>query len=124
VSKDYIAEAAAGILRYTGTDLFARFIPKEARVLVVGVGPGGVDVSRVLVESGHTGPITLASRSGRLPKVQRLEREYQFDALVQGKIEDLEVRSRTLPVTLEMLASAFHPVIQLADRTRQTIPTE
>lgn len=46
-------------------------IPPEAKVAVIGSGLTAVDVAAALTERGHTGPISLHSRSGVLPYVQQ-----------------------------------------------------
>ncbi|MCD6078076.1 MAG: hypothetical protein K0R89_2014 [Ramlibacter sp.] len=48
-------------------------IPRDARVLLVGTGLTAVDVLLTLADRGHTGPITLLSRRGKLPQPHRLQ---------------------------------------------------
>ena len=48
-------------------------IPRDARVLLVGTGLTAVDVLLSLTDRGHTGPITLLSRRGKLPQPHRLQ---------------------------------------------------
>lgn len=47
-----------------------REIPPDSSISVLGSGLTAIDVAVCLAENGHQGPITLISRSGRLPKVQ------------------------------------------------------
>ena len=45
-------------------------IPKAASVAIIGTGLSAVDAVKQLFAEGHTGPVTLASRGGRLPAVK------------------------------------------------------
>ena len=59
---------------YAGGSAFARRIGAYDRTLVLGMGPGAIDVARHLIDgAGHKGPIDLASRSGMLSAVQACE---------------------------------------------------
>ncbi|MFE6923078.1 FAD/NAD(P)-binding protein [Nocardia sp. NPDC057663] len=64
-------------------------LPADHHVAVIGSGLTAVDVAVTLAESGHTGPITLLSRSGQLPFVQ--QRPVRLDPvhLTPGAVREL-----------------------------------
>ncbi|MGA6204684.1 FAD/NAD(P)-binding protein [Nocardia testacea] len=67
-------------------------IPADRHVAVIGSGLTAVDIAVGLVSSGHTGPITLMSRSGVLPAVQqrplRYEPRYLTPVYALGRVRE------------------------------------
>jgi uncharacterized NAD(P)/FAD-binding protein YdhS len=59
---------------YTGDSQFAAAIRPSDRVVVLGTGPGAIDVARYLIcEAGHETPVVLTSRHALLSAVQTLQ---------------------------------------------------
>lgn len=83
---------------YTGDSRFASEILPSERVLVIGTGPGAIDVARYLIEdAGHQAPIALVSRSGMLSAVQTLAPVAEGMLLeVRAMVEEFE--SSTKPM--------------------------
>ncbi|XVV07246.1 FAD/NAD(P)-binding protein [Actinosynnema sp. CA-248983] len=61
-------------------------VPSDAHVAVIGSGLTAVDVVAALTASGHTGPVTLASRTGVLPHVQQRPVPLEFHHLVRENL--------------------------------------
>ena len=109
-----LVQGSAGrIRRYTGDSTFAVGIGRRDNVLVLGMGPGGVDVARYLIESGFEGTIHLASRGGRLSAVTSLrEPDDSMRAQVERAKNSLETGREH---SLDDLAKAFLPVFRTYD---------
>ncbi len=103
-----------GISLYTGSPDFARDIRPGSRILVLGTGPGAVDVARYCVENIPTPfPVDMVSRGGRLSKVQTVNASSnRFDARMDGMVREFERRGT---VTLREIASRFLPLFYEAD---------
>lgn len=71
-------------------------LPADRHVAVIGSGLTAVDIAVALAANGHTGPISLLSRSGRLPFVQqrpaRLDPVHLTPAAVRGQAAHGELR--------------------------------
>jgi uncharacterized NAD(P)/FAD-binding protein YdhS len=63
-------------------------VPADSHVAVVGSGLTAVDVVVALAAAGHSGPITLVSRSGALPWVQQTPVRLEFTHLNRDNLPD------------------------------------
>ncbi len=113
---------------YDGSVSFAETIGRGDRVAIVGLGPGGIDCARHLLDCcqlSHS--IDLFSRHGRISKVQwRHAPRGHHDAEIERIIQDFERQGR---VTLMQVFRAFAPLFRAADpvcdfATLRRIPTD
>jgi len=81
---------------YPGHDL--RYIEPASAVAIAGTSLSAIDSAVSLIRAGHTGPIAMMSRSGRLPAVRRSllhdpaqEFENEFNALRTSSEDSLSV---------------------------------
>ncbi len=105
----------AKVSYYDGGTSFATRISPNDRVLVIGTGPGAIDVARCLVEEhGVETTVNLRSRQGLLSAVQTPdpvpEVLVQEVATILAGLE----RSRIAP-TLELLATSLAPLMRRVD---------
>ncbi|MEV0365022.1 FAD/NAD(P)-binding protein [Nocardia fusca] len=77
-------------------------VPADRHVAVIGSGLTAVDIAVGLVSTGHTGPITLMSRSGVLPAVQQRPIRYEPQHLTPENASR-RVRESRDQVTLTLL---------------------
>ncbi|WP_414147696.1 FAD/NAD(P)-binding protein [Erwinia sp. BNK-24-b] len=64
----------------------ARNVPKDARVAIIGSRLSAIDTVLGLKKNGHTGKITLHSRTGALPSVRGSQGRYQPQYLTLEKV--------------------------------------
>ncbi len=104
----------ARISFYTGDTAFANRIAPNDKVLVIGTGPGGIDVARhLLQEHGVAGPIHIRSRHGLLSAVQTPDPVAPELVREVGAILTGLERSGVSP-TLELLGAKLLPLLQRA----------
>ena len=65
-------------------------IPAEASVSIFGSRLSAIDAAIALAQRGHRGPITMVSRSGRLPKVQGANPIYPRRYMLHSLTRDVE----------------------------------
>ncbi|SPO01978.1 uncharacterized protein DNG_04651 [Cephalotrichum gorgonifer] len=89
-------------------------IPRDSRVCVVGTRLSGIDAAFHLVDNGHTGPIYLVSRGGRLPTVQGLSSvPDQYKGVLESLASRLEERSE--PISLRDLSDQLVRNVDVRD---------
>lgn len=94
-------------------------IPAQASVGVLGTGLTGVDVVLALAGTGHTGPITMLSRSGVLPAVRQRVVPYELRHFTVERL-----RAASHPLTLSHLVGLMSAELAEAGETMDPIVAE
>ncbi len=77
------------IASYDGSSEFMKDIPPGARLLVVGTGPGGIDVARLALNA-KVESVIMVSRNGRISRVQPCTRDNSYELEVESRVRFLE----------------------------------
>lgn len=89
-------------------------IPKDKTVAIAGTRLTAIDAVFTLVDNGHTGPITLLSRSGLLPSVRGKLAPYTCKFLTLEKIQEL-TGNQTRLLALDELAELLWQELEFAE---------
>lgn len=93
-------------------ETLCRSVPRSAAVAVLGSRLAAVDTVVGLLSAGHTGPITLLSRSGYLPSVRGSQQPYELRVLTADAVTNCAEHNGGL--TLECLLRLARQEIALA----------
>lgn len=102
------------------TDLFAKYVPKDARVLDAGAGTGLVGV--VLTQKGYRDIVAMDLSQGMLEEARRKNVYREFHQMVMGETLDFPADSFDATISVGVLTVGHAPASSLDELIRVTRP--
>jgi len=102
------------------TDLFAKYVPKDARILDAGAGTGLVGV--VLTQKGYRDIVALDLSQGMLGEAHRKNVYREFHQMVMGEALDFPADSFDATISVGVLTVGHAPASSLDELIRVTKP--
>ena len=122
-SKDYendLAQDFVYLAPLKTSEVFARHVPKDARILDAGAGTGLVGV--ILAEMGYGDMVAMDLSPGMLDEARKKNVYQDFHVMVMGETLDYETDSFDAVVTVGVLTVGHAPASSLDELVRVTRP--
>ncbi len=122
-SKDYendLAQDFVYLAPLKTSEVFARHVPKDARILDAGAGTGLVGV--ILAEMGYGDMVAMDLSPGMLDEARKKNVYQDFHVMVMGETLDYETDSFDAVVTVGVLTVGHAPASSLDELVRVTKP--
>ena len=122
-SKDYekdLADDFVYLAPLKTSEVFAKYVPKDARILDAGAGTGLVGV--VLAEMGYSSMVAMDLSQGMLDEARQKGVYQDFHQMVMGETLDYETDSFDAVITVGVLTVGHAPANSLDELVRVTRP--
>ncbi len=122
-SKDYesdLAEDFVYLAPLKTSEVFAKHVPKDARILDAGAGTGLVGV--ILAEMGYGQMVAMDLSQGMLDEARKKQVYQDFHVMVMGDTLDYDTDSFDAVITVGVLTVGHAPASSLDELVRVTRP--